>query len=258
MDTRECALRVARAPPPERRSADRSPTAPRRHLTSEAQQSSGTRRAIAVAVRTPVSVTAAYQPRKAGEDLLFRALQRHLETFLARAEAVDRPVPSFVERELRAYLACGIPAHGFTWLQCESCKKNLVAPFSCKGRGFCPSCPRSAMGPLLSHAAALFWLARRPKLRESSRGLFARVVHSWYRKQARAAGHNNPQYGGRVAMGVRAGRKVRKLQLGSGRERKLPPLCERPATSTCTPVFGSEHRTAPRLSASVGMSPGHL
>ena len=155
MDTRECALRVARAPPPERRSADRSPTAPRRHLTSEAQQSSGTRRAIAVAVRTPVSVTAAYQPRKAGEDLLFRALQRHLETFLARAEAVDRPVPSFVERELRAYLACGIPAHGFTWLQCESCKKNLVVPSSCKGRGFCPSCPRSAMGPLLSHAAAL-------------------------------------------------------------------------------------------------------
>jgi len=29
----------------------------------------------------------------------------------------------------------------------------------------------------------------------------------------------------RVAMGVRAGRKVRKLQLGSTRERKLPPLC---------------------------------
>ena len=70
-----------------------------------------------------------------------------------------------------------------------------------------------------------FWLARRPKLREAIRGLFARVVHSWYRKQARAAGHNNPQFGGRVAMGVRAGRKVRKLQLGSTRERKLPPLC---------------------------------
>ena len=143
-----------------------------------------------------------------------------------------------------------------------------------------------------------FWLARRPKLREAIRGLFARVVHSWYRKQARAAGHDNPQFGGvcfaqlfgsslnlnlhfhllqldgyyawdeelarplfhatappttadverlvktvqrreqdalfalqaasaanRVAMGVRAGRKVRKLQLGSTRERKLPPLC---------------------------------
>ena len=41
-----------------------------------------------------------------------------------------------------------------------------------------------------------FWLARRPKLREAIRGLFARVVHSWYRKQARAAGHNNPQFGG--------------------------------------------------------------
>ena len=41
-----------------------------------------------------------------------------------------------------------------------------------------------------------FWLARRPKLREAIRGLFARVVHSWYRKQARAAGHDNPQFGG--------------------------------------------------------------
>ena len=34
-----------------------------------------------------------------------------------------------------------------------------------------------------------FWLARRPKPRKVIRGVFARVVHSGYRKQARAAGH---------------------------------------------------------------------
>jgi hypothetical protein len=45
--------------------------------------------------------------------VLYRAVQHELETFLARSRAGERPAPRFVERELRAFLRCGILAHGF-------------------------------------------------------------------------------------------------------------------------------------------------
>jgi hypothetical protein len=49
-------------------------------------------------------------------------------------------VPAFVERELRAYLKCGILAHGFVRIHCDACGFDRVVAFSCKGRAFCPSC----------------------------------------------------------------------------------------------------------------------
>jgi hypothetical protein len=38
------------------------------------------------------------------------------------------------------YLECGVLAHGFARVRCESCKDELLVAFSCKGRGMCPSC----------------------------------------------------------------------------------------------------------------------
>ena len=49
-------------------------------------------------------------------------------------------MPKFVERELRAYLQCGILAYGFVRVHCDACGHDRVVAFSCKGRGFCPSC----------------------------------------------------------------------------------------------------------------------
>ncbi|MBW2254041.1 MAG: transposase zinc-binding domain-containing protein, partial [Deltaproteobacteria bacterium] len=46
---------------------------------------------------------------------------------------------------LFSYLACGIPAHGFALLRCDACDGSHVVPFSCKGRGFCPSCALSRL-----------------------------------------------------------------------------------------------------------------
>lgn len=43
-------------------------------------------------------------------------------------------------RELRALLRCGILAHGFARVHGGACGKDDVVAFSCKGRGFCPSC----------------------------------------------------------------------------------------------------------------------
>ena len=44
--------------------------------------------------------------------MLYDVVRAELESFLARARERDRTVPRFVERELRAYLGCGILAHG--------------------------------------------------------------------------------------------------------------------------------------------------
>jgi Transposase zinc-binding domain len=50
------------------------------------------------------------------------------------------PLPAFVEQEFRDFLTCGILAHGFARLRCTECTLERLVPFSCKWRGFCPSC----------------------------------------------------------------------------------------------------------------------
>jgi hypothetical protein len=49
-------------------------------------------------------------------------------------------LPRYVERDFAKYLECGVLAHGFARVRCESCKDELLVAFSCKGRGVCPSC----------------------------------------------------------------------------------------------------------------------
>ena len=69
-------------------------------------------------------------PRRVETSTLHRTVRAHLATFLARAE--DRGgVPRFVERELRRFLECGIPAHGFLRVHCGSCGHDRIVPFSC-------------------------------------------------------------------------------------------------------------------------------
>jgi hypothetical protein len=56
---------------------------------------------------------ASYRPRNPEENPLYGVVAEHLETFLARQQERDRPVPRFVERELRSFLDCGVLANGF-------------------------------------------------------------------------------------------------------------------------------------------------
>jgi hypothetical protein len=80
-----------------------------------------------------------------------RCMRHHLETWLRNARTQERTVPRFVERELRAFLDCGILAHGFLRLHCDACKLDRVVAFSCKGRGFCPSCGGRHMADTAAH-----------------------------------------------------------------------------------------------------------
>jgi ribosomal protein S27E len=51
-----------------------------------------------------------------------------------------RYLPDYVSREFEDYLKCGRLEHGFLRVRCESCHHEKLVAFSCKRRGFCPSC----------------------------------------------------------------------------------------------------------------------
>jgi hypothetical protein len=160
-----------------------------------------------LAVVDAMVAAARYVPRERGQDVLYKVLQEHLETFLAQVSASGRTLPWYVERELRGYLSCGIPAHGFTLIRCEDCEHAQVLGFSCKGRGFCPSCGGRRMAQTAAHLVdevlphvpvrqwvltmpmpVRLWLARRPRLLEDVLGVFVEVVSCWYQGQPGCAG----------------------------------------------------------------------
>ena len=78
-----------------------------------------------------------HQPEK---TLLYEVVRESLESFLSSASKQGAPVARFVEREIRAYLDCGILARGFFRLHCDACGRDRLLAFSCKGRALCPSC----------------------------------------------------------------------------------------------------------------------
>jgi len=79
------------------------------------------------------------------ETVLYQVLERHHDAFFAQLEEQGRQVPGFVREEFEAYLRCGRLEHGFVRVKCESCRHEHLVAFSCKGRGFCPSCASRRM-----------------------------------------------------------------------------------------------------------------
>jgi len=94
-------------------------------------------------------VAPAYERHCPEETVLYGVVQSELESFLARVR--DRPLPRFVEREFRGFLECGILAHGFLRVHCGACGRDRIVAFSCKGRGFCPSCLGRRMADTAAH-----------------------------------------------------------------------------------------------------------
>ena len=93
-----------------------------------------------------------YERRCPEETILYRLVQEHLESFLAQVEAEGGSgLPEFVKAEFDAFLACGILAHGFLRLRCSECGHEKLVAFSCKRRGFCPSCGARRMAETAAH-----------------------------------------------------------------------------------------------------------
>ena len=83
--------------------------------------------------------------------LLYALVQAHYPDFLARLEAEDRSLPAYVRAEFEEYLRCGVLDHGFLRVVCEQCHAERLVAFSCKKRGFCPSCGARRMAESARH-----------------------------------------------------------------------------------------------------------
>ena len=75
---------------------------------------------------------AVYQPRRPERSVAYQVVQRHLETWLERAQCADPDgdvVPEYVERDFRQYLGCGIIANGFARARCGHCGHDFLLAF---------------------------------------------------------------------------------------------------------------------------------
>jgi hypothetical protein len=99
------------------------------------------------------SRSASYEPRRPCAGLLYRIVQEHWETLRADAGRLrdGEGLPSFVEDEFRNFLRCGWLAGGFARFRCGGCGAERLVAFSCKGRGFCPSCGGRRMVERAAH-----------------------------------------------------------------------------------------------------------
>ena len=106
-------------------------------------------------VRAPASAAAPHAPRYARHvperTLLYALVQAHYPDFIARLAAEDRSLPAYVREEFDEYLRCGVLDHGFLRVVCEHCHAERLLAFSCKKRGFCPSCGARRMAESALH-----------------------------------------------------------------------------------------------------------
>jgi hypothetical protein len=114
------------------------------------------------------NVVFAYRPRRHGVGGLYRIVHEHLETFCAQAASLrgGEGLPRFADEAFRAYLPCGpstllrtVPSESrdgwlaarFARFRCAACGTDRLGAFSCKGRGFCPSCGARRLTALTAH-----------------------------------------------------------------------------------------------------------
>ena len=81
-----------------------------------------------------------YARHRPESTLLYQLVERRYPAFRELRCESGRPLQEYVEQELEAYLKCGRLEHGFLRVRCEACRAEKLVAFSCKRRGFCPSC----------------------------------------------------------------------------------------------------------------------
>ena len=109
------------------------------------------------AIRAPDSAPVHCARHHPERTTLYRLVRQHAAIFFEQTEsAAGAGLPQFVQDEFDAFLECGILAHGFLRLHCGECGHDKLVAFSCKRRGFCPSCGVRRMAQtaanLLDHA----------------------------------------------------------------------------------------------------------
>jgi hypothetical protein len=102
--------------------------------------------------RAPDGAPVHYERHRPEQTTLYRLVQQHAASFIAHTEAgTGAELPRFIKDEFDAFLECGILAHGFVRLRCGECGHDKLLAFSCKRRGFCPSCGARRMSQTAAH-----------------------------------------------------------------------------------------------------------
>ncbi len=81
-----------------------------------------------------------FERHRPEQAILYQLVDRYYPAFEAQLAVEDRVLPNYVRREFDEHLKCGRLEHGFLRARCESCHAERLVAFSCKRRGFCPSC----------------------------------------------------------------------------------------------------------------------
>ena len=93
-----------------------------------------------------------YQRHQPEKTTLYKLIQENLLSFYQQIDHdQEKGLPDFIKKEFEEFLKCGLLSHGFLRLQCESCQQEKLIAFSCKRRGFCPSCGAKRMAENTAH-----------------------------------------------------------------------------------------------------------
>ena len=91
-----------------------------------------------------------YQRRQPEQTQLYQLVERYYPEFRDLMASRGRP-PEYVLEEFEAFLKCGRLEYGFLRVRCGSCQHERLVAFSCKKRGWCPSCGASRMADSAAH-----------------------------------------------------------------------------------------------------------
>jgi hypothetical protein len=103
-----------------------------------------------VLARSP-STTPGYYRHQPEQTELYSVIARHYPRFVNEIERSGGHLPKFVRQEFEDYLKCGLLEHGFLRVKCDNCCHEHLVAFSCKRRGFCPSCGARRMVESAAH-----------------------------------------------------------------------------------------------------------
>jgi ribosomal protein S27E len=151
----------------------------------------------------PAPRAAVYTRHRPELTRLYQLVDRYYPDFHRLMVLQGTPLPAYVAREFEDYLKCGRLEQGFLRVRCESCHAEKLVAFSCKRRGFCPSCGARRM---VDSAALLvdevlprvpyrqwvlsvpfqlrFLFASYPELMGKALGIVYRTIATWLIHQA--------------------------------------------------------------------------
>ncbi len=81
-----------------------------------------------------------YKRHRPEQTLLYQVIEQRYPEFRDVMVAQGKSLPVHVQQEFADFLKCGRLEHGFLRVQCTACHHEHLVAFSCKRRGFCPSC----------------------------------------------------------------------------------------------------------------------